>query len=156
MPPRPDVVASYALRVPQAGVLPTASFRPRLAAAALAVQLTVPVIRVRRGLPPPSECALPGAQSGRRRDHSRRPPTPPDVPFGIRRFLSSVSGVSFVPLTIRLLVSGHLHGPRDFRPLLPSQALSRGFCPTSQRGSPLSARDRFGPSLQTGSYYGFC
>jgi len=28
---------------------------------ALAVQLTVPVIRVRRGLTPPSECALPGA-----------------------------------------------------------------------------------------------
>ena len=104
----------------------------------------------------PCDVTIVIAESGRRRDHSRRPPTPPDVPFGIRRFLSSVSGVSFVPLTIRLLVSGHLHGPRDFRPLLPSQALSRGFCPTSQRGSPLSARDRFGPSLQTGSYYGFC
>jgi hypothetical protein len=29
--------------------------------ASLAVQLTVPVIRVRRELSPPSECALPGA-----------------------------------------------------------------------------------------------
>jgi hypothetical protein len=31
----------------------------------LAVRLTVPVIRVRRGLAPPSECALPGAQIGK-------------------------------------------------------------------------------------------
>ena len=61
LPPRPDVAASYALRVPQAGDLLTASFRPHLMVTALAVQLTVPVIRVRRGLPPPSECALPGA-----------------------------------------------------------------------------------------------
>ena len=61
MPPRPDVAASYALRVPQARDLPTASFRPHLTVTALAVQLTVPVIRVRRGLSPPSECALPGA-----------------------------------------------------------------------------------------------
>ena len=60
-PPRPDVVASYALRVPRAGILLTASSRPRLTAAALAVRLTVPVIRVRSGLSPPSECALPGA-----------------------------------------------------------------------------------------------
>jgi hypothetical protein len=65
MPPRPGAVASYALRVPRAGGLPAASFRPRLAAAALAVRLTVPVIRVRRGLPPPSECALPGAHNER-------------------------------------------------------------------------------------------
>jgi hypothetical protein len=28
-------------------------------------------------------------ESGRRRDYSRRPPTPPDGPFGIRRFLST-------------------------------------------------------------------
>jgi len=60
-PPRPGAVASHALRVPRAGGLPAASFRPRLAAAALAVRLTVPAIRVRRGLPPPSGCALPGA-----------------------------------------------------------------------------------------------
>ena len=39
------------------------AFRPRLAAAALAVQLTVPVIKVRSGLPPPSECAMTGAQT---------------------------------------------------------------------------------------------
>ena len=56
----------YALRIPRARDLPTASFRPRLTAAALAVQLTVPVIRVRRGLSPPSECALPGAQKKRK------------------------------------------------------------------------------------------
>ena len=62
LPPRPDVVASYTLRVPRAGDLLTASSGPRLTAAALAVRLTVPVIRVRKGLAPPSECALPGAQ----------------------------------------------------------------------------------------------
>ena len=39
------MAASYALRVPQAGDLPTASFRPHLTMIALAVQLTVPVIR---------------------------------------------------------------------------------------------------------------
>ena len=44
----------YALRVPRAGALPAASFRLRLAADALAVRLAVPVIRARRGLPPPS------------------------------------------------------------------------------------------------------
>ncbi len=58
---RPGVDASYALRVPRAGSLRTASFRPRLAAAALAVRLMVPAIRVHRGLSPPSQCALPGA-----------------------------------------------------------------------------------------------
>src|ERR1017187_1672832 len=77
-----------------------------------------------------------------------RPPTPPAVRFRNGRFLSSVAGVSFVSLTIRLLVSGHLQGPRDFRPLPPGQALLRDFCPTSQRNGPLSARDRFGPSLR--------
>src|SRR4030042_241122 len=51
----------YALRVPQARDLPTASFRPHLTMIALAVQLTVPAIKGRRGLSPPSECALPGA-----------------------------------------------------------------------------------------------
>jgi hypothetical protein len=55
------MVASYALRVPRAGTLRSASFRPRLTAAALAVRLTVPVIRVRSGLSPPSEYALTGA-----------------------------------------------------------------------------------------------
>jgi len=60
-PPCPDAAAFYALRVPRARDLPTTSSRPRLTAVALAVQLTVPVIRVRRGLAPPSECALPGA-----------------------------------------------------------------------------------------------
>ncbi len=46
--------ASYALRVPRAGDLRSASFRRRLAAEALAVQLTVPVISFRRRLTPPS------------------------------------------------------------------------------------------------------
>ena len=59
------MAASYALRVPQAGDLPTASFRPHLTMIALAVQLTVPVIRVRKGLAPSSECALPGAHKKR-------------------------------------------------------------------------------------------
>ena len=62
-PPCPGVAASYALRVPQAGDLLTASFRPHLTMIALAVQLTVPVIKVRKGLSPSSECALPGAQN---------------------------------------------------------------------------------------------
>jgi hypothetical protein len=30
------------------------------------------------------------SRSGRRRDHSRRPPTPQDVPFGIRRFMKQM------------------------------------------------------------------
>src|ERR1700740_1853727 len=53
---------------------------------------------------------------GGRRGRPRRPPTPPAVRFRNGRFLSSVSGSSFVSLTIRLLVSGHLPSPRDFRP----------------------------------------
>ena len=60
-PPRPGTNASYALRVPRAGSLRTASFRPHLTVTALAVRLMVPAIRVHRGLAPPSECALPGA-----------------------------------------------------------------------------------------------
>jgi hypothetical protein len=67
--PRPDVAASYALRVPQARDLPTASSKPHLTMIALAVQLTVPVIRVRRGLAPPNECALPGAQLEKALNH---------------------------------------------------------------------------------------
>ena len=61
MPPRPETAASYAQRVPQAGTLLTPSFRPHLAMVALGVRLAVPVIRVRRGLAPPSTRALPGA-----------------------------------------------------------------------------------------------
>lgn len=47
-------------------------------------------------------------RSGRRQGHPCRPPTPPAVRFRNGRFRSSVSGVSFVSLTIRQLVSGHL------------------------------------------------
>ena len=46
--------ASYAVPVRQTGNLLTASFRPLLTMAALAVRLAVPVIEARRGLPPPS------------------------------------------------------------------------------------------------------
>ena len=65
MPPRPETAASYAQRVPQAGTLLTPSFRPHLAMVALGVRLMVPVIRVHRGLSPPSACALPGAHKKR-------------------------------------------------------------------------------------------
>src|SRR3990170_4091246 len=81
MLPRPGAVASYALRVPRAGGLPAASFGPRLAAAALAVRLTVPAIRVRRGLPPPSECALPGAHEKKARHSPGRGNAGPYVRF---------------------------------------------------------------------------
>jgi hypothetical protein len=52
--PRPDVAASYAVSVRRAGTLPAASFRFRVTPDTLAVRLTVPTIRVRRGLSPPS------------------------------------------------------------------------------------------------------
>ncbi|RQW77860.1 MAG: hypothetical protein EHM51_01055, partial [Geobacter sp.] len=55
MPSRPDVTASYAIPVRRAGTLPAASFRFRLATDTLAVRLSVPTIRVRRGLAPPSQ-----------------------------------------------------------------------------------------------------
>jgi hypothetical protein len=44
----------YAVAVRRAGTLPTASFRFHLAVDTLAVQLTVPITRVCRGLSPPS------------------------------------------------------------------------------------------------------
>ena len=53
-PPRPDGAASYALRVPRAGILRTASFRFHLTVDTLAVRLTIPITRARRGLAPPS------------------------------------------------------------------------------------------------------
>jgi hypothetical protein len=52
--PRPQTIASYTVRVPQVRALPAASFRPHLAADALAVRLGVPVIKASRGLAPPS------------------------------------------------------------------------------------------------------
>src|SRR6185369_2838536 len=54
MPSRPDAPASYAIPVRRARTLPAASFRFRVTPDTLAVRLTVPVIRVRRGLAPPS------------------------------------------------------------------------------------------------------
>ena len=115
MPPRPGAVASYALRVPRAGGLPAASFRPRLAAAALAVRLTVPAIRVRRGLPPPSECALPGAhEKGAAaitatplnfwralRDSNPRPLDPKPEKWGHRGHPVTPNLLCYLPLTKR-------------------------------------------------------
>ena len=46
--------AGDALRVPRAGTLRAASFRFPLAGDTLAVRLTIPITRARRGLPPPS------------------------------------------------------------------------------------------------------
>jgi hypothetical protein len=54
LPPRPGAAASYAVSVRRAGTLPAASFRSRVAPDTLAVQLTVPAIRARGGLQPPS------------------------------------------------------------------------------------------------------
>jgi hypothetical protein len=54
LPPRPPRRCLHTLRVPRAGALPAASFGRRLAVVALAVRLTVPVIKARRGLAPPS------------------------------------------------------------------------------------------------------
>ena len=54
LPSRPDMAASYALPVRRAGVLLTASFRFLFAADTLAVRLTVPIIRVRKGVTPSS------------------------------------------------------------------------------------------------------
>lgn len=53
-PSRPDAAASYAIPVRRAGTLPAASFRSRLSADTLAVRLSVPITRVRKGLAPPS------------------------------------------------------------------------------------------------------
>jgi len=52
--PRPHAHASYVIRVPRTGALPSASFRPHLAVGTLAVWLEVPVIKASRGLAPPS------------------------------------------------------------------------------------------------------
>jgi hypothetical protein len=54
VPSRPDMTASYAIPVRQARTLLAAFFRFRVAPDTLAVRLTVPTIRVRRGLSPPS------------------------------------------------------------------------------------------------------
>jgi hypothetical protein len=75
-------------------------------------------------------------KSGRRRDRSRRPPTPPDVPFGIRRFLSTGqklicgSELGFVRCVV-WRCCGHRDLLRDFRPLTRSlgSVSPRNFCP---------------------------
>ena len=73
MPPRPDVAASYAIPVRRARTLLTASFRFRVAPDTLAVRLTVPTIRVRRGLAPPSHRpdTTPAKRASRHPRHSR-------------------------------------------------------------------------------------
>ena len=55
--PRPSVVVFYAVSVRLAGTLLIASFRFRFTADTLAVRLTVPTTRVRRGLTPPNSLA---------------------------------------------------------------------------------------------------
>ena len=49
------MTALYAISVRRAGTLPSASFRFRVTPDTLAARLTVPTIRVRRGLSPPSQ-----------------------------------------------------------------------------------------------------
>jgi hypothetical protein len=56
LPSRPDVAASYAIPVRRVRTLLTASFGFRVAPDTLVVRLSVPTIRVRRGLSPPSHC----------------------------------------------------------------------------------------------------
>jgi len=87
MPSCPDDAASYTISIRQIGDLLTASFRPYFAVAALAVQLEIPVIKVLRGLSPPSHFlvrfrlrvpntpvtalrAMPGAQNERPLDQA--------------------------------------------------------------------------------------
>ena len=97
----------YPLAVRQSSALPAASSGSHLTMGTLAVRLTLPLAGCVEDLHllVSAPCR---AQSGRRQGHPCRPPTPPAVRFRNGRFLSSVSGVSFVSLTIRLLVSGHL------------------------------------------------
>jgi hypothetical protein len=52
--PRPRGLASHAVRVPRVRSLLTASFRSHLTVDTLAVRLGVPVIKVSKGLSPPS------------------------------------------------------------------------------------------------------
>src|SRR5271157_3093222 len=86
----------YPLPVRHASALPTASFRFRLATDTLAVQLTLPLAGCVEDfhLPVSAPCR---AQSGRRRDYSRRPPTPPDVRFRIRRFMKPTRSAAGYP-----------------------------------------------------------
>ena len=84
MPSRPGMSAFYALRVPRAGSLRTASFRPHLTMAALAVRLMVPAVRVHRGLSPPSRCG----PAGRTQTKGR-------LPLGRRPFVCRMSDRPF-------------------------------------------------------------
>ena len=76
--------ASYAVRVPRAGVLPAASFPPRLAAVAVAVRLGIPAIWAPRGLSPPSHfpiqfpSSVDSADHGAARHARRTKKGPPD------------------------------------------------------------------------------
>ena len=73
-PLAPDVDASYALPVRQAGTLLTASFRFRIAPDTLAVRLAVPITRARRGLSPPSHRSdtIPTKRASRHSRHAWR------------------------------------------------------------------------------------
>jgi hypothetical protein len=66
-------------------------------------------------------------QSGGRRGYSRRPPTPPDVRFRIRRFRR-------IPLYVCSRTdSEHLVYLSGCWPLPSTEALLRGFCPIRSR-----------------------
>jgi len=96
------------------------------------------------------ECIPKG--SGRRRGRPRRPPIPPYVPFGIRRFLSVRSFgdlVASCPIGTRLYLADSV---RYFQPRPSSEAYTQN----SQRSS-LELRDRFSPSSRWWrNYYGLC
>ena len=146
----------YVISVRRARILPSASFRFHLTVDTLAAQLTVPVIRVRRGLAPPSHqltttanrMALPHhapcrAQSGRRRGCPRRPPTPPYERFRIRRFLICVCIINQQCLTSYK----HPALPYDFRSPLPAFRPSCEASAQNVQKSGLALHIRFSPSL---------
>ena len=89
----PRYAASYPLPVRQASALPSASSRFAVARDTLAVQLTLPLVgRVEDfHLQVSAPCR---AQSSRGRGYPRRPLTPPDVRFRIRRFIEHTGVVA--------------------------------------------------------------
>jgi hypothetical protein len=163
-PPRPNADALYALPVRQAGTLPAASFRSRIAPDTLAVRLAVPITRACKGLSPPSHRpdTTPGQTvpcgttrhawrtSGRRRDCSRRPPTPPCVGFPTRRFLSvSACGPQCLSPYKRPALS------RGFRPLPPASGpLARHLLKVIRKSVQLLQQVQ--PFAGWSGYYGLC
>ena len=91
--------ASYAISVRRAGVLPAASFRFRVAPDTLAVRLTVPTIRVRRGLAPPSHKSATIADSmglaphAPCRAHQKKSPQDREDRGGLKREINFISSI---------------------------------------------------------------